>query len=64
MTIERPSRETRNKLQQPPTFQVSYSFDDDDDPSRIMLFSETTSGFCFSWITADADYAVDIGEAV
>lgn len=62
MTTEQPSRELRTDLAELPTFRLSCTVDDEEDPSRVTVFSDAGDDFYFTWISIDADSAVDLDE--
>ena len=43
-----------------PTFDLSYTVDDDDDPEWITIYAEGEAAFATNWISIDAASAVDL----
>ena len=43
-----------------PTFDLSYTVDDEDDPAWIAVYAAGEEEFATHWITVDVDSAVDL----
>lgn len=46
-----------------PSFELTFAYDDPDDPATVTVYPEETEARATTWISVDVDHAVDLGDA-
>lgn len=45
-----------------PSFELTYIFDDEENPTKVTVFSKLDDDIETGWISIDADHAIDLAD--